>query len=580
MLLAAILIIAAVIRIWYIISLYHLPFFDNLVLDSKWYDNWAVFIAKGNWLGTNRAFYMDPLYPYQLAVQYFFFGHNLLIVRLVQAGFGVATCFFVAVIGRRIGGYSVGLLSALLAALYQPLVFEGGEIEKTATGVLLITASLTFLISKSTTSKFIAGVLLALASLCRGNLLVMGPLVTVCLLFSSDKVCLSSTGNIKGWLQTHLLGKPARDAIVFMFGFLLLLSPVLLRNHYVSGEWILTTSQFGANFYNGNNPSNLTGGYTRLPFVNSNPESEEHDFHAKAEALARKKLSAKEVSSFWFHKTLEHIRKDPLLTSKVFLRKIVLFWNDLEIGDGWSIYFIKKFSTPLKVPVLTFGWVLPFALIGAVMSFKKNKETRSLIGFILVYFLSVILFFVLSRYRIYVVPPLIVLAALGIKWMWDRMQERNWPKFLVGCLAIIATTIFSFSSSGHILDMSINYVNLATIYEDKGDYQSAEALLHEANRLYPESAAPLHELGISRIAAHDLEGAVNYLHLCLQKDPTYPNAWNNLGMAYDLLDKYQESRICYENQLALTPGHEWARSNLQDLLKRYPALLNKDTTVK
>jgi 4-amino-4-deoxy-L-arabinose transferase-like glycosyltransferase len=564
--LAAILIIAAVVRVWHIISIYHLPFFDNLIIDSKKYDDWAMFIANGNWLGGNNAFYMDPLYPYQLAVQYSIFGHNLLIVRLVQAAFGVATCYLVAVIGRRIGGNSVGLLSALLAALYQPLIFEGGEIEKTATGILLITASLFFATSKTTTSKFTAGAFLALASLCRGNLLAIGPLGTIYFLFNSEKEVLSSANSgIKEWLRTHLLGKPARDAIAFMFGFLLLLSPVLVRNHYVSGEWILTTSQFGANFYTGNNPSNSFGAFSRVPFVNPNPKFEENDFNAKAEELTGKKLSAKEVSSFWFHKALEHIRNEPSFASMVFYRKIISFWNDLEIADGWSMYFVKKYSTALSVAIFTFGWIFPFASIGAVVSFQQGKEARLLIGFVLMYFLSVIIFFNLSRYRIFVVPPLLVLAPLGIKWMWDRMQNRNWNKFFAGCLAVIAAAVFTFHGTGYIMDIAINYSNMANIFINKGDYKSAEALLREANQLWPESAAPLCKLSRVHMAVGDLEGAANDLLRCLEKDASFPNAWNNLGRVYDLLGKYQEAIKCYENQLALTPGNEVTKSNLQSL---------------
>ena len=41
------------------------PWFDHLVVDPEYYDAWARQIAAGDWLG-DRAFYMDPLYPYVL----------------------------------------------------------------------------------------------------------------------------------------------------------------------------------------------------------------------------------------------------------------------------------------------------------------------------------------------------------------------------------------------------------------------------------------------------------------------------------------------------------------------------------
>ena len=84
----------------------------------------------------DRAFYMDPLYPYALAASYGIFGHDLIVVRLVQAGLGVPTCGLVALVGRRLGGRPVGV-AGLVLALYQPLVFEEREIEKTGLGVFL-----------------------------------------------------------------------------------------------------------------------------------------------------------------------------------------------------------------------------------------------------------------------------------------------------------------------------------------------------------------------------------------------------------------------------------------------------------
>lgn len=552
-LLVIILVIAAVARIWHISSLHPLPLFDELTIDSKIYDEWARYIAKGNWLGGNNAFYMDPLYPYLLAVQYKIFGHNLLVVRLVQATFGVAVCFLVAVIGRRVGGGSVGLISALLAALYQPLIFEGGEVEKTAIGVLLITASLTCATGKSATSKFSAGILLALASLCRANLLLMGPLGAIFFLLGSDNGLSSNGKGIKTWLRAKVLGKPARDATVFMLGFILMLSPVLLRNHYVSGEWVVTTSQSGTNFYTGNNPSNSIGIFTAVPFVRPLPEFEERDFHTKAEELSGKKLTAKEVSSFWFHAALEHMANDPLFASKVILRKFILFWGDLESADGWSFYFLKKFSPVLGLPLFTFGWIFPFAVIGAAISFRHGREARLLTGFVLVYSCTVIMFFIFSRYRIYVVPPLFIFAAVGMKWLWGSLLERNWRKFASGIAVVTAASIFSFCGSSSFVNKSdmfvYDYVELAELYSKRNDFEAAEALLHEALHIQPGSAEVLYAMGSLYLSGGDLDGAIDYLRRSLTVSPENNAAWSQLGLAYEKLGNHGEAKRCYEKRL-------------------------------
>ncbi len=58
----------------------------------------------------------------------------------------------------------------------------------------------------------------------------------------------------------------------------------------MSGEWILTTSQSGQNFNTGNNPTNRTGAYTVVPFVNPLPGHEEQDFRAMAERMSGRSM--------------------------------------------------------------------------------------------------------------------------------------------------------------------------------------------------------------------------------------------------------------------------------------------------
>ena len=132
--LISVLCLAAILRVGHIFSLHSLPLFDRLIIDSEMYDKWAQMIAAGHWLGGYTAFYMDPLYSYVLAILYRIFGHDLLVVRLFQAGLGVATCALVGILGRRVGGKLVGTLAALFIALYRPSIFQEGEIEKTALG--------------------------------------------------------------------------------------------------------------------------------------------------------------------------------------------------------------------------------------------------------------------------------------------------------------------------------------------------------------------------------------------------------------------------------------------------------------
>lgn len=550
-----VLLLAAVLRVAHIVALRPLPLFDGLMLDSQTYDEWAQRIAAGDWLGGDSAFYMDPLYPYALAVVYRGVGHSLLVVRLLQAALGVASCALVWAIGCRVGGKVVGVTAALLVALSRPLIFEGGEIEKTALGVFLVTASLTLSIRGSVASKLGAGMCLALAALTRGNLLLLAPLGALYFLVDGPT------------------GRAGRNAAAFLLGVLLMLLPVLWRNHHVSGEWILTTSQMGTNFYTGNNPSNWSGTYSPVPFVRPAPRYEEKDFQAKAEAITGKRLTPREVSSFWFREALTHIVHDPGFAAAVWARKLTLFWSDLEVQDGWSMYFLTQFSPALRAAPITFGWLPPLAILGVIASFRRDRSVRLLTGYVGAYCLSLVAFFVFSRYRAYVVPPLAILAALGLRWLWDRVRRRDWRRLIPGALAAAGAGAFSFLGASTILgfgpeDYVMNYAHLADLYEAKGDFTAAEALLRQGLQRQPEAASVLCGLGSLYLKTDDPQRALSYFAHCLKANPYYLDGWFLLGQAHEALGNLDQARWCYEKQLSIQPGHQFAAMCLQNLSSR------------
>jgi len=226
-------------------------------------------------------------------------------------------------------------------------------------------------------------------------------------------------------LKDRLVGQPGLSAAVFLLGFFVALGPVIARNYWVSGELILTTYQGGANFYTGNNPSNRTGEFQYVPFVRPQTIYEEHDFKAEAEARSGRKLGPSEVSSFWFAEGLKHIAAYPGFAARVFLQKFALFWSDYEAPDAWDMYFLGRYSPVMAMPLLGMGLLLPLAVLGVLVGFRKSRDVRLLTGYVILYSISVIIFFVFSRYRIYVVPALTVLAASSLSPAYHFVLSRD-----------------------------------------------------------------------------------------------------------------------------------------------------------
>jgi tetratricopeptide (TPR) repeat protein len=139
------------------------PFASVLLGDSRGYDEWARRIAGGEWIGTD-VFYQAPLYPYMLGVIYAVAGHHLLLVRVIQAVIGSASCALLALAAERLlsrpgddaqgrlealDGRRIGIAAGLMLALYAPAIFFDGLIQKSVLDVFFLCVGL-YLIAEIT----------------------------------------------------------------------------------------------------------------------------------------------------------------------------------------------------------------------------------------------------------------------------------------------------------------------------------------------------------------------------------------------------------------------------------------------
>jgi 4-amino-4-deoxy-L-arabinose transferase-like glycosyltransferase len=465
-------VLAAIVRLRYLAELRATPWWDQLVVDPQYYDEWARRIAAGDWLGT-RAFYMDPLYPYVLATLYRVVGRDLLLARALNVACSVGACGVTVLLGRRVGGSVVGVLAGLGLALYEPDVFQTGELDKTSLSILLVAAFVYLFVTAARRRgrAAAAGVVLGLATLTRGNLLVFAPLGALVLARGRD-------GD----------GRPTRAvaaALWFALGFVLVLAPVTWRNHHLSGDWVLTTTQLGQNFYTGNNPENPYGAYGVVSFVRANPHFEEEDFRAAAEARAGRPLGPAATSSFWLRAGLAHIASEPAFALRAFARKAALVWNDFEISDSQDQYLLERDSRVLRLPLLGFGEVVALATLGVVAHAGRSRIVRLLSGFVLVYGATLVTFFLFARYRIQVVPAVLPLAALGLVEMTRRVGARDTRRVAIGAIVIAIAGLASFHTIGifsadhpNVVEMRMRH--LADAYMTAGDPDRAIAALNEA----------------------------------------------------------------------------------------------------
>ena len=132
---------ALVVRLAHVWQMRASPFFSVLMGDSRGYDEWAQRIAGGEWWG-REVFYQAPLYPYFLGTIYAMAGRHLLLVRLVQALIGSASCVFVALAASRLVSRRAGIVAGAVLALYAPAIFFDGLLQKSVLDVFFVSLAL------------------------------------------------------------------------------------------------------------------------------------------------------------------------------------------------------------------------------------------------------------------------------------------------------------------------------------------------------------------------------------------------------------------------------------------------------
>ncbi|HEX7284266.1 MAG TPA: glycosyltransferase family 39 protein, partial [Vicinamibacterales bacterium] len=243
--------VALAVRLIHVWQLRPSPFFDVLMGDAHGYDSWAQRLAGGDWIGTD-VFYQAPLYPYFLGVVYAIFGRDLLVVRIIQAVIGSASCVLLGLAAARFFTPRVGMAAGLALALWAPAIFFDGLLQKSVLDVFFVCAML-WLISgirepASGSRIFALGVIMGALALTRENALIFIGVIAIWFVRRSFDVPSMTVRRRFDDGSTTVQGGFEHLA-AFLAGLLIVLLPVVARNYAVDGGFYLTTAQFGPNFY-------------------------------------------------------------------------------------------------------------------------------------------------------------------------------------------------------------------------------------------------------------------------------------------------------------------------------------------
>lgn len=520
------------------------PRWEVLLGDAARYHEWAGRIAAGDWLG-RETFYQAPLYPYVLALLYCVTGPSVTAGRILNVLCGVSGCVLTGLAGWRLFGLRAGLMAGLALALSGPEVFHETLLEKSALGTLLVAALL--LAASSCLRRprhrlpWVAlGTTLGLWGLVRENALLCGGLILVWI------ALFPRSGGAPGWKR--------RKAALFLAGLLLPLAPVLVRNHIVGGEWVLTTAQFGPNFYIGNNRE-ADGTYQELVPEHGTPAFEQSDARAIAEEAMGRPLSPAEVSRWWTRRTWDDIQSAPGRWANLMVQKLLLTWSNRELVDSEDQYTAAEESGVLWVlsGIGRFDLLASLALFGLAALGRKQRLFWVLPALIVLYTFSVALFYVFARYRLPLAPMLALLAGAGLVRGVTLLRRRRTGRVVAGAAAaLVGAAVMQPGVVGPWFprwpDLSIprtkavTQFNLAVkLWKREAPLEAIEPHLQAATRLLPEYTSAWFYWGLILLDHGDLDGGAARLKEALHCDPERADIRVELGEALLRLGRPEEA---------------------------------------
>ena len=553
--------VALIVRLLHVWQMRGTLFFSVLMGDSRGYDVWARQLAAGDWIGSD-VFYQAPLYPYFLGIVYAIVGRDLLAVRLIQAVLGGVSSVALGYAAARLVAPAAGLVAGLMLALYPPAIFFDGLLQKSVLDVLLVCLSLAIVGHIVATggrarSWLALGITMAALSLTRENALA---LVAVVLVWAASPRPAPPAVAHDGTPRRWTLRAPA----AVLAGLAIVLLPVAARNYAVGGGIYLTTSQFGSNLFIGNNAL-ADGSYMSLRAGRGSPEFERLDATELAEQASGRPLTPAEVSSYWTGRTLAFVRDRPAAWLGLLARKTRLLWTRTEIIDTESQESHAEYSLPLRVlgPVWNFGIVLPFAVMGVWVLWPDRRRLWLLYALTAVYAASVILFFVVARYRHPLVPFAMIFAAAGVVKARDAIRASSARQLVpVAAMTLAAVIVAFWPAESAAARRAITENNLGTALQEEGRAAEAVERYQRALAFDAGYAPALNNLGTALRATGRVDDAVKVYGEALARDGDAANVHYNLGNALMAQGKPAEAAAEFERALQADPRFVDALNNL------------------
>ena len=567
----------------------HVPF-----MDEAFYRAEAWNLLRGAPLSSD-AYFMTPLYPWFLSLVFRLVGDGPTAPYAIQLALGALSAPLTWWVGRGALRPALALAAAAALACFAPLVFFEALFLVEGLVLLALLGALASAVAASPRTGFalLAGAFAGIAVLGRGSNLLILPVLAAWPWFDP-----------RGTRRMAL-----RRALATVLGCLLVLAPLALRNTVRSRAPVFLTANLGFNLWVGNG-SQATGIFVRVPGI----DLEQDPLTVRyVQRQVHKPVTASEASRFWLSRTRAWVRKHPGHTLQLFAWKLLLFWNRLSIPQVEGFEAVAQ-DTPLgRAPFWNSFAFLPLALLASlttlwsVLRRRRAASPEARVRLLLtvwawLYAASIAVFFVTDRYRVPLLPVLVILSGITVQDLlagFAPERRRRLLTTLAGialCFFITSPQLLGVDVRRMRRDMHVHaalreaeakrfdaalrqFAAARALDPEDPEIRDGEArILSRAGRdslaitafqsvlrEHPDDARVWYNLGNAYRRAGLDSTALSAYQRSLTLEPEREAAWNQLGEVYRTLGDTASAADCYRSALAIVPAYEQALNNLAAL---------------
>ena len=524
--------VALVLRLFVLWQATNTPEFLPNQGDMKFYNDWARRIAAGA-LTDHKAFYGLPGYAYWLALIYRVVGFQPYVAALLQVIVEAVTSTLifqlgVLAFGRREAAQPstratvIGGAAALGWVFFVPAQAYSTILMPTCYLVAAFWFVVWWLLRRrenrpAARAFFLLGLMMGVVAMMVANILFLIPLV------------LAAVWLHREWSPVvrpfSARARVLASALLFI-GVYVGVAPCVYHNYVLAGEPVLLSAHSGINFFIGNNAQ--ANGYPKIPSpLHADQQGMLRDSILWAERAEGHPLKRVEVSAFWAGLAKQYIREHPVEWIELIGTKLGNFWRAFPYDDLGIITSFQEDGVLLPGP--SFGLIAILALPGLVLALMRRSASRWIVAAIGLHMASLLTVFVTERYRMPVVPGLLLLASFGLAEIWRDLSARQWRGAAVyGVVLVAAWMIVERPVSAELQHLDEYNSSLADL--EQGLYERAQQKLARSLANNPDSAETNFAMGNVYLAEGKRDLAKRFYRRTLELDPAHDRVLNNLGV--------------------------------------------------